>query len=187
MPRKELIIKLDNDTSIIVMTIWLQDYNRSSCLSYLQLVRWLGEAGVAQLFEAYKIHLPMLVEQLTNEVFSGETSFDLIMHPPSSRKDYVPYFNPIRAKIPEAIDISSLFSKSDPSCKIGVEPMEEADKHFIFTPDEEDILTISKSNSLLIIDDIFAKGTTCHLIISRLLPLNSRLTFTCAFPLRIDR
>lgn len=101
-------------------------------------------------------------------VETAQTHFDVVVCCPSSRDDAEFYLDPVmravRRRNPEALDLSTSFSK-EPGFKVGTGvTVQQAREHIKFDADGR----LDAVGNVLIIDDAWARGTTVGVVLGYL-------------------
>lgn len=135
--------------------------------------------------QAYLAAVPRLSQALADLVAQDNPHYDAVVCPPSTRADlYEPYNIAISARLPQARDLSAAFERL-PGTSAGRSSTLEEVQAAIMLPTPP--TGLHQVRSLLVIDDVFARGFTAT-VISNLLRSggSSHQTYTVACALVVD-
>jgi hypothetical protein len=191
MPGEVLSIEVDGlatEVSLRFLAEYTGPSSSDSVLVFLQRVRIpsLTKAYPEQmehLEREYTKHLPLLTDQFRRLI--QDLDPDLIAAAPTSRPNLLdPYFTVIREAFPNALDVSARFAKRHHAAATTAKTFGEVYDATLYSGPA----LPAGIRTVLLVDDVFAKGATVTAVIRRLREagLDHNISTTLACPLRIN-
>jgi hypothetical protein len=131
----------------------------------------------------YSKHLSLLTDQFRRLI--DDLNPDLIAAAPTSRPDLLsPYFSVVREAFPRAVDVSAKFTKQRSAAATTAKTFGEVYDATVYSGPA----LPAEMKTVLLVDDVFAKGATVSAMIRRLREagLDHNTSATVACPLRIN-